>query len=372
MRRIERFLKARLTRVAVLVGITFLTACSALPGRDLYRQYTESVRDLSLVPVYPPREEFQVGDVYLIEYDESDPDDIGDREREWLGSLSAVQTISNEYLSSRINFPDSDLTPAMDDFAIAPTQDDLRTSIVTLANGERRTLPLVSFPAVSGQASTAGTLGGYGFLRSFGLALGQNETVSLDFGDTRVFGLERANVLVAEDPRVAAEFAHEICPLLRRAMDPATDDQGRHTRVYDCPEGQTCELMIVTQTVLTRTLNFTYTNARIARLALSRLDSPVSETPSVLPIPGNLDVTVEVGPEADGEALSQLIAALSTQVQQVQSDVGSTSETSSLNFTGLTARGLQFQREFRKPVAVAYDAVFATPQEAWEGFCQSH
>lgn len=367
MRKRER--KNRLMRLAGLVVATLVTACSALPERDLYMNYTEAVRSFDLVPVYPPREEFQVGDVFLIVYNPEEPDSIEERDRFWLGTLESVQTIANEYLSTRINFPDSNLTPAQDDFAITPTQDDLRTSVVTLANGERRTLPLVSFPSVSGQASSAGTLGGYGFLQSFGLALGRNETVSLNFGDTRVFGVERADWIVGEDPRVGAEFQHQICPVLRPALEGVIQN-GLSTMRYDCPEGRACDIMIVTQTVLTRTLNFTYTNARIARLALSQLDSPLPQTPNVIPIPGNLDVTVEVPADANGEALSGLITALSTQVQQVQSNAGNTNETSALNFTGLTARGLQFQREFRKPVAIAYDALFATPEVAWDAYCQ--
>ena len=51
--------------------------------------YSENFRSLGLTPVFPPREEFQTGDVFYIEYD-NDQDNpnllVHEAERTWLGT----------------------------------------------------------------------------------------------------------------------------------------------------------------------------------------------------------------------------------------------------------------------------------------------
>ncbi|MFN3315055.1 MAG: hypothetical protein ACK46Q_16560, partial [Hyphomonas sp.] len=41
-----------------------LSSCTAVSGDDLAQKYQQRTRELGLFPVYPPREEFQIGDVY--------------------------------------------------------------------------------------------------------------------------------------------------------------------------------------------------------------------------------------------------------------------------------------------------------------------
>lgn len=344
-------------RSAGLVAATFLTACSALPERDLLVEYFDTVREMRLTPVYPPREDLQVGDVIFFTYDPNAENDLDSTTRRWLGSLTSVMEVSNDYLASRINYEssviDSSGTPDAS-IAIRAGQTDLGSGTVSLNNGERRTLPLVSFPSITGRASSAASLGGYGFLQSFGLALGRNETVTLDFGDTRAFGLPDGGVAI--DGEYEHEFRREICPIM---MDVAFRRAENGVMTPACPAGLECRVAIVTRTFMTRSISFNYTNARIARLALNRLSGPVSDEPSTLPLPGNLDVNVTLGPDADGTELDQLLSGMNTNLESAQV---AGQETSGLNFVGLQGNGLVFQRTFLKPVAVAYDALAGEPQ----------
>ena len=49
----------------LLAFALLLLGCSAVPNSDISVQYKKEARKLGLYPVYPPREEFQIGDVYL-------------------------------------------------------------------------------------------------------------------------------------------------------------------------------------------------------------------------------------------------------------------------------------------------------------------
>lgn len=355
---------------ALLFG---LTACSAIPQGDLRDKYAETVRNIGLTPVYPPREDFQVGDVIHVSYDPKDRDNLDKYQRTWLGSLTSVMNVANGYLASRINFPDSDTIEDGAKTQIKADQDDLSSGRVTLDDGARRSLPIVSFPSVSGAASTAGSLGGYGFLRSFGLALGRNESVSLDFGDTRAFGLPDGGIAI--DGQYEQEFRGKVCGS-KLELFLQKDEFGQLARttngntVSACPKGRTCLVMIVTRTFLTRTLTYNYTSAAIARAALNDLRGPApggNTTP--LPLPGNLDVNVTLGPDADASQLDTLVGGLTTAVQEARTDG---KPTNGLNFVGIQGNGMVFQRVFRKPVAIAYDALAGPPDFFQKEICEAY
>lgn len=352
-----------------LLALPLLAACSAQPGPDIAKNYLTTVRDLQLSPIYPPREEFQVGDVYFIENDPKDINDITSTRRFWLGAIENVLKLSNDYLSSRINYVDSDLNKKKDAFEIKPPQNDLRTGIVSLADGERRSLPLVSFPSVSGRASTAGAFGGYGFVRSFGLAFGQNESVDLDFGDTRAFGLPPGALAIDESYQPA--FRRHICPVMQSEIVQRLDkdknpvlENGHPVFDYECSEGKDCQVLIVTRTILTRSIDFTYSNAQIARLALNRLTSEPPDTPTALPLPGNLNLDITIGPDSSGEGLDKLVTGLTTAIDSAQGNGANANETSALSFAGINGRGLTFRRTFRKPVAIAWEGYEVFPEDA--------
>lgn len=347
-----------------LLCCVILGSCSAQPGKDLTKEYLKTVRALQLQPVYPPREEYQVGDVFFVVYDGNDVDNLDLYRRMWLGTLTSVRAIANHYMASRINFEPS--ADANDDklAEVSPNQIDFSGGAVSLNEAARQSLPLVSFPTISGRASTAGALGGYGFLQSFGLALGRLETVSLDFGDTRAFGLPFNGELI--DGAYEAEFQEKICPRFKiiNGFNPAPEGG------FQCPEDRTCEVYIVTRTVVTRTLTYSYTNARIARLALSRLSEGDTPNQSTLPIPGDLSVNLTVAPEATPQEANQLLKTITAELASglTASKVDGT-ETSGLNFLGFKGSALAFQRPFLKPVAVAYNGLRADPDWWWENVC---
>lgn len=72
---------------AMALSTALLTSCSAPGTGDLYKEYLQIVRDQRVAPVYPPREEFQVGDAYFISWNPEELDDLSQIRRIYLGQL---------------------------------------------------------------------------------------------------------------------------------------------------------------------------------------------------------------------------------------------------------------------------------------------
>ncbi|WP_298843654.1 hypothetical protein [uncultured Roseobacter sp.] len=344
-----------LRKFGAFAGLFVLLACSALPQKDLQVEYFEAVRELGLTPVYPPREELQVGDVFFVSTNPSAPNDATQTVQVWMGTVQAMRKEANDYLKSRINFTNTDTTSNNGSFDLKPSQADFSSGVVTLNNGARTTLPLVTFPTITGSASSGGALGSFGFLSSFGLSFGRNESVNIDFKDTRAFGVPLG--AVRSFSAVQKEYVANICPHAQNAVALAEGiAAGRPDIPEDmCDPTRRCQFQIVTRTIQTRQIDYRYSSAQIARLAASRLNGvPAGDTPeTTLPVPGNVDLNITLGEDASSSSLESLVRALET---SANAD-GAANETDGVSFVGLQGNALKFERVLQKPVAIAYESV---------------
>jgi hypothetical protein len=365
-------LSARFRPVAILL-LAFVLSCSANINKDLRNEYNEAVRGLGLTPVYPPKEEFQVGDVYFYSYDTNAPEDLELSRSTWVATLSSVREAGNDYLKTRINFRSTG-----SDFAGNQSgQSDLSSGSVTLNEAARRTLPLVSFPSVSAAASTAGSLGGYGFARSFGIGFGSSEQVSVDFHDTRAFGVPIGSVNVLpkaerglidmvcsggsafRSPAILYNtlnrFSPDVQPDFLALCQGSTDVRGcADEKIVDhwCNrEGRECGYYVVTRTIITRKMSFSYSSAKIAELALAKADNLGDEPDKTVPVTSTFDINITLGPDSDAKQIEALQAALKSAVSAGAQDA----ESSGLRFAGIQGNRMVFEREFVKPVTIAYE-----------------
>lgn len=343
-------------------------ACSAIPTQDLRQEYLEMVRKQGLSPVYPPREELQVGDVYLRSYDPTDLNNLESQALAYIGTLTSVRAEANRYLNSRINFEDTgssdtgtnkgELLTLKDK---SRTQDDFASGSVTLNNGTRTTLPVVAFPVISGSATTAGAFGASGFLRSFGLALGTSEQVSLDFTDTRAFGVPLGAAVSAgkyEDELDATVCkSNGLSSILEegffRLTLIAAYQINREIVPKMCDAPRECDMAIITRTYQTRQIDFIFTSARVARIAAAQVRNPTQTPTNTVAIPGNLDVSVTLEPDPEGTQLKTLLEGLSTSV----APTSSTTEGNAFTFAGFQGGSMKFERTYQKPISIAYDSI---------------
>ena len=108
---------------------------------------------------------------------------------------------------------------------------------------------------------------------------------------------------------------------------------------------------VITRVYLTRKITYTYSNGRIAALALRLAEE--GSTLSSIPNPPNLNIEIT---NTGGElTLPDNSAALTTIAEQL-SNVGTTDEQGrGLNFESFSLRGVTFSQIFPRPVAVGYD-----------------
>lgn len=151
---------ANVLYVAV-IGL-LLAGCGATKSGFVAKNWSDNIQELRIVPVFPPREDFQVGDVYASGYDVDTPaQDLVDANGNpilqlWVASLPVASDLAIFY-GNRAQFP---ATPSEAKDAtkntIAPEASG--TSIFSGGNIDR--LRAVAFPAFLSARVTGGELGG--------------------------------------------------------------------------------------------------------------------------------------------------------------------------------------------------------------------
>ncbi len=349
-------------RRLIFVGlIGALMSCTALPqgkGNDLIRDYLENAREIGLLPIYPPSEEFQVGDVYFASYAKGDPNDLDKSAFVYIGTLQSLRVAANNYLSSRIVYNDTTV-PQGNKPAI---QADFDSGTVALNNSARTSLPLITYPSATGSAGSAVGLGGFGFGSSVSFGFAQTESVSVNFNDTRAYGLPIGGVPLDLD-QLGSEFVHKLCRKVGLSYNRASlilqDKEAIQKTEEMCdPNHRVCRFEAVTRTIRTRQIDYVYTGGSVASLAAAAARGEVADPKTTLAVPGNINLDVTIGPEeANAANLTGLITALNN---STGAQAGST-PVNGLNFVGFQGNALRFQRHLQKPVAIAYEAFTYKP-----------
>ena len=65
-------------RISMLLTVIVLLGCKSneLEFVEVQKEWATMFRQLGIVPIYPPREDYFVGDVYASSYDPHDPESI--------------------------------------------------------------------------------------------------------------------------------------------------------------------------------------------------------------------------------------------------------------------------------------------------------
>lgn len=318
-------------RLAIVVLLFFL-GCAPLTQKDLRLEYFAQTRAIGMTPVYPPRGEVQVGDVYLI----FTPANGGVDEATalYVGRMQSMRQQGLDYLASRDNIGGLMPSGAGGGTLTAMTE-----------------LPAVNFPTITGSAASSASLGAIAPVFSGLLSVGSLDTVSMKFVDVRAFGVPFLSASIS-----SPDFQHTVCPVL---LDRKTklyrqlgysqvpeDDTAPCADMDALSKGQRCDMHIVTRTYLTRQIQFTYNQKR--RIGVSgSAASPLPSTTPVAPIPA---VSVNIDANTPPNTATSVIDALKAPVNISSSTVGAA-------VVSETSQGLAFDQQFKDPLAVAYESV---------------
>ncbi len=92
-----------------LLAITTLSSCTIDKG-FVARDWSNNLRELNIQPIFPPREDVQVGDVYLLPYSPNSEKEDSNKKKEfasigtWINSINLTKELKNHY-SQRPDFP---------------------------------------------------------------------------------------------------------------------------------------------------------------------------------------------------------------------------------------------------------------------------
>jgi hypothetical protein len=316
-----------------------LSGCTAGSGDDLAREYQQKTRELGLFPVYPPREEFQIGDVYYWSRSSTNPNDV---ETVWVHSMPWMRQEAEAFLNTRIVF------------SPLAAKDALQADIIggrLRVRGEVSTdsLPISAFPEITADAGFVAGAGIGRIFRALGLSGGNRTTVSLNFNDVRTYWVP--NALVAT--RVRAELAPIAIATTEQAMIDVQRllNIRRSTPTAACSAVRACGFTVVTRVYLTRNITYTYRSAAILQAAATRFSEGTQQGTTAAQ-PPTVNVTLNgVGAGTSAELQAELTALQG----QVTSLARSQAPGEQIAFQSWDATGLKFSQTFQRPVAIGWD-----------------
>ena len=349
----------------------------------------DNVRKLGLVPVYPPREDIQVGDVYVVwtaktpsnKVDEIAKLSFNDDVSTYLGTLHNLVHAAEEYMAGRVVFR---LTSNFDeDTSNNKTQPDLYDDAQAILRRNAKavsSLPVTALPEISADAGFSTGLGIVEALRAVGLAGAARTQVILNFNDVRSYGVppvEAAAIALPEsvelyDKRRKVTVGGQ--PIFEPALIQARNKElmklsqsERNSKIT--PVKDRCrKLRTVTKVYLTREITYTYRNARIVAAALKRAENTDEQAKAgSVASPTNVGIAVNV---ASGESDPSVSTA---DLNKVRDDlvnlVNSQNQGTALTFEGWDAIGMRFSQKFERPVIVAYESFDTTAPGGGRNAC---
>ncbi len=338
-------------RVLFLVFMALVIAsCTNSPDRNIVLAYGKAARDIGLFPVYPPREEFQIGDAYMWSQSTTEPNDTVSV---YLDTLDWLRKKADTFMSSRIIFNNTGTVTEGKRYISASDipQNGKNLVLRSAAPPElASSLPIAAFPSITADAGFTGSLGITNVLSSLGLGGGRRTTVTLDFQDVRTYFVPNAPNM----QQVLGEL-----PRIGRYLNEAEVELGRLVKLRTgnprpCGQGRKCGVAVVTRVYLTRQINYTYRNAEIVAAALRRAQPGTS----LSAVPAAPPVTIAVNSGAGGTVntgdLDKQVEALRLQVDQLASG---NAPGQSFRFETWSARGVTFASSYQRPVVVGWDGI---------------
>jgi hypothetical protein len=196
-------------RAFLFAGLTLAaTSCQRTAPRGyVAKEWSETLRELSIIPVFPPREDVQVGDIYAAPSKPEDEEKLLKKTGflpigVWIASIGLSKELSQFY-SHRNSFPRTtgDLGSyvsglSINPFPIFPQPTDLNANI--FLNGDTNRLRLVGFPsfmsATIKQADLAGVIPSEALSVAFAGTGSKADSITLSVPVAESYGLPASEV----------------------------------------------------------------------------------------------------------------------------------------------------------------------------------
>ncbi|SNY46476.1 hypothetical protein SAMN06297129_0968 [Pseudooceanicola antarcticus] len=264
-----------LLAIILVLGI-FLVWNGAERSKSIEEAYGDTVANLGLIPVYPPREDIRVGDVFFVSHD-GDPRDA---------RIVLVHRIDSQDLVERYlkDIPAYEQT-VLDGGKVSLAQADLQNENVVAARSEVPTfgLPVAAFPDITGVSSSSIAARNGRVLGFLGAGAAREVRETLSFETVRTYAaypedlwLELTSFLKKSDeecvkfrcPSGGDDCAETAIPLctgeansIRLGVNLLRATESFRPESRYCKGENVCSLYVVTRLYLTREIRYTYSGS---------------------------------------------------------------------------------------------------------------
>lgn len=378
--------------LAVVAAFIFAAACLLWamglgdpPKRPGFvaQQWADSIRELSISPLFPPREDVEVGDIYLESADDKNraPGLTGAGQQYWLANLKLGKAVSEVY-RSRVALPFETTNPETQKPWPLPQSDEG----VFRTDRDAKRLRGVSFPAYAVASIRSADIGASSRLTDllggfFGVAGQRSYTITVGVPYAQSYGLPALEMLrrIGEYCDVTGDDLAERAAVLASMM--AADDKPK-----------TPVLEVITEVIYARSLDYTVsfrygggasfegvaTNVEAIKRKLieiaERKSSPpnAAAAPNTAPPPkGEAGKSAPEPPPGTGQnptAEKELaeLQAIGASLEQVMASMRTTSAPGvSGRFVSADSQSVTLRQTFANPIAIGYRALaFSLPRKA--------
>lgn len=344
-----------------------LAGCSAFMHDAPGITYSKSVQELGIIPVYPPREDLQVGDLYGADASSRNSDKAR-LHTVFIQNVNLTSQIKG-YLNGRYKFgaTTTQSEGILKGTSMAlPSQVDARASGNVLDRSDEQTLPITGLPAIEVDSGLSiGAAGGSQQLAAvFGFAAAKTEKMTLHFGMVTSYSVSIPTALDVLDGLCRYD------PSMPRGWKPAPADipqacnnvyvaqyinQKYQLADQDPERVQDANVLLVSKVYLARAISYTFNDATMAAAAAAAAGQGGGNAPTVPTLDPKV---VQDAVAKDDPALLEALAS----IQKAMADTVVSNQNQKANGVSLSVatydrNSVTFQEIYERPVVVGYEAV---------------
>lgn len=363
--------RTQLVRKSTILMATVMVAicgCTTTPKGYVAREWSQALRELNIIPVFPPREDVYVGDIYI---SPTAPDKEAELESTkgwlplglWIGSVNLTNRISSFY-ANRSSFPKtpSETVEFMTNytnapFALVPQAADTNRNI--FMNGDTHRLRMVGFPSFMSATFSQGDLSAVIPVEGLNIAMAasssKSKSATLSVPVAESYGLPASEVFQAirnpDGKFMVIGTNLKAADILSYAGKQVKDAK------CDCPVDY-AYVRLITEVFYTRALDVSINQkttsgfgANVKPLAslgtVSQVVSTVSSNTASGSGATNSYITTRTESGTPADRATELNNQLSAAISQ-------TAPGGSVKFVSAGEFGVGMRRTYERPVAIGY------------------
>jgi hypothetical protein len=341
------------------VAIFTLAACSAMLKQPPGITYAESVRQLGIYPVYPPREDLQVGDIYGMEAGQKDNNKV---RSVFVDSVDMTVQI-RQYLNRRYVFADTSIAAspkaAIQGISAAPPlQQDATPSRALFDSPDPQNLSITAFPAIEVDSGLSVDIaaGSSSLGAMFGFGGAKTMKMTLSYGRVTSYSVPIP---------VAYKTLNDYCDgILPGSIATNCDEKNLAkylNQKYQLGSGgiKSALPLMVSKVYLARAISYTFNDKTLAAAAASVANRQENQQASAPPIVDGSLLSAAVASDN-----SAMVTALANFQKALNSSVAAKSniEGATISIAGYTKNSVTFEEVYQRPVVIGYEGVYLAPQ----------